>query len=105
MQHCRMLFYLLYIRLVDDIDSDTRVALHPADGGYCHDKGTMLLEFTRNVEKRRRKSRSTIEEEYTEKKRKKKKYASLYVRAQRNASHQLKRTRFEVLENNGRNGA
>lgn len=75
-----MLFYLLYIRLVDDIDSDTRVALHPADGGYCHDKGTMLLEFTRNVEKRRRKSRSTIEEEYIEKKQQKNTRVCMSVR-------------------------
>lgn len=69
----------------DDIDSGTRVALHPTDGSYCHDKGTMLLEFTRNVEKRRRKSRSTIEEEYIEKKQKMHESVRTFVRAQRNA--------------------
>jgi len=102
MQHC----FSISCRFdsFDDIDSDTRVALHPADGGYWHDKGTMLLEFTRNVEKRRRKSRSTTVEEYTEKIQKIHESVRFIRSCTTNTSHQLKRTRFEILENNRRNG-
>lgn len=98
MQHCRMLFYLLYIRFVTTLTRilESRYTLPTVS--CCHDKGTMSLEFTRNVEKRRRKSRSTVEEEYMEKETKKKR-TSLFVR--KNETRQLKRTRFGVLENNG----
>lgn len=114
-----ILFYLLYIRFITTSVSDTRAALYlPSRPTVvcCCNKGTMLLKFARlsknDIEWYRKKPSVRLSEEYrregdTRERNTKKNthtHTHEFVRLRaRNASHQLKRTRFDkVSENNGR---